>query len=165
MVGKGTLSIINKEPEFTTKHSEELAKELKASFTANIVTVDTSVSAVVSTPLLAVPPSSWISVSVTTRSATVGSSLLFWYVIPSIAVAIVDAEPVPLVNVTVWAEVAAPGATNPRSSAFHMSAHGLLDTYDSIGAVSGQVLLNGGFNCNWKGDFTPEACNYSIRLN
>lgn len=34
--------------------------------------------------------------------------------------------------------VAGPGVANPWASAFHMSAHGLLDSYDSNGAVSGK---------------------------
>jgi hypothetical protein len=60
--------------------------------------------------------------------------------------------------------VATPDASNPRRSTFHMSAHGFLDTYDSSGAVNGSVLLSGGFNCSYSGDFDPEECNYSIRL-
>ena len=60
--------------------------------------------------------------------------------------------------------LAGPLATNPRRSTFHMSAHGVLDTYGPGGEVTGQVGFSGGFNCSFKGAFTPEACKYSIRL-
>ena len=38
-----------------------------------------------------------------------------------------------------------------RSKAWHLSAHGFLDTPDG-----GQILLNGGFNCRWSGDPAQE---------
>lgn len=47
-----------------------------------------------------------------------------------------------------------------RAKAWHLSAHGFLDTHDD-----GQVFLSGGFNCRWSGDPADESkCRIKVMV-
>src|SRR5258706_34397 len=73
-----------------------VAVSVGASLTAVTVTVDAIDSVVVSAPLLAVPPLSWIWVSVKVRAPAVGLSVLVsWYVMPLTSVLILAADTPP----------------------------------------------------------------------
>ena len=79
-----------------------VAVRLGSSFTAVTVTVDAMLRAAVSSPPPAVPPLSWIDVSVTVRLDPNGASLVFRYFRPSTNVwASVTAMPPVLLSVTV----------------------------------------------------------------